>query len=257
MPHLHVLLTSRRASRFASWSRHALRCGLALTGLVAGAAGGAPEKAPIEPPPGAQVFEIAAHSVVNGVPMQIFGFISPQDVSQTLAWFKSRLGPTVAVNQVGVKQILGRPQGSAYLTVELESAQGGSKGTITVADWAQARAQAPAYQEEIHQLQERFGANARVLQHLESMDGPKRSNYIVVTNDQPVQLNASEARRWLERQGLRLERTLDVQGAENAGESAAGVTSFFRGPDKEAMVVATRDAQTASVVVINLVETAR
>jgi hypothetical protein len=239
----------------------ALCAGLACA--AEGVADPAAEVWPVEPPPDAQTFEVAAHAVVDGVPMRILGFVSAQGVQDNMAWFKAKLGSTAAVSQIGRRRVLGGPSGASYLTVELEpAASGGTRGTIALADWAQARATAREYQDTIHRLQDAFGERARVLQHTESVDGDKRSRYVVLTNDQPVQLNMSEARRWLEAQGLQLERSLDARAADveaptGRTDVAPGITSFFRGPGKQAIAVATQDPQMGAVVVINLVETAK
>lgn len=216
----------------------------------------------MEPPPGAQVFAIAAHSIVNGVPLRIIGFVCGQSVEQTLAWFKTKLGDNVSLSQVGAREILGRPSGLDYLTVELEpAAGGGTRGTVALADWPQAQAGARRYHDQIRRLQEVFGDRAQVLQHSESVDGAKHSRYIVLSNDQSARLNMSEARRWLEGQGLRLERSLesvapDAENSPGSTGAAPTVTSFFRGRGKQAMAVATQNPQLGGVIVINVVEAA-
>ncbi|HEX8887364.1 MAG TPA: hypothetical protein VF797_23035, partial [Noviherbaspirillum sp.] len=81
-------------------------------------------------PPGAQGFSLGGILSANGMPMQVQGFLSKQSATEIIAWFRASLGMPLVENHVGASTVLGRAQGSQYLTVQIEPAGSGSRGLI-------------------------------------------------------------------------------------------------------------------------------
>ena len=104
-------------------------CFLASGALLAAsaAASGWPE---VKLPPAVQRFDVGQHMTVNGLPMRVRGFLSPESPATLAAWFRASLGSPLVESRHNGKTILGRPQGAYYLTVQIEPAGSGTRGLV-------------------------------------------------------------------------------------------------------------------------------
>lgn len=208
----------------------------------------------IDLPRDAQAFDIAPNIRVNGVPMQLKGFISRANLKDCVAWFKGQQGGHVVMDETSGRTVIGRPFGQFYATVTLETVSGGTRGTLGVADWATAQREQAAFIRQTAPLRLALGEGTQLMQHTESVDEGKTAQHVVLVNAASVENNSRHLVEWLKRQGLALEDTLNANSAAaTEGMDSNSRTQFFRGPGKEAMVVLSRDAQGRSVVVLNLV----
>jgi hypothetical protein len=198
-------------------------------------------------PSDARPFEIATQASVNGLPMQLRGFISDSGPDQLLAWFRQRLGQPLVENVVGGKRVLGRAQGAHYITLQLEPAGHGTRGLIAVTALAGALAQRSATEMETARLLSGFPPGSRLLNHIVSSDAGKVSTYVVLTNGQDEALNLQRVKDVMRAGGLALERE------SGSDARVPGRTAFFKGRNREAVAIVYRDGAGQSAIVMNQV----
>jgi hypothetical protein len=198
-------------------------------------------------PEGVRAFEIAAQASVNGLPMQLRGFVSDSAPDQLLTWFRRRLGQPLVENVIGNKRLLGRAQGAYYITLQLESAGQGTRGLIAVTALAGALAQRAVTEVETARLLSGFPPGSRLLNRIVSSDAGKVSTYVVLTNAQDQELNVQRIKEMMRADGLTLERRID------SGAQASTSTVFFKGRNREAVAIVYRDGAGQSAIVMNQV----
>lgn len=195
-------------------------------------------------PPGAQGFSIGGAVIANGMPMQVQGFLSKQPATQVIAWFRNSLGMPLVENQVGASTVLGRAQGSHYLTVQVEPAGTGSRGLI-------ARTDLPAL---ITGREEEGSAQSRWLSRLPSglrlhsltrgHDGGRHFQYLVLGSPHGSGLSRDAISSLMQQDGYVLER--EVQGATPPSR-----TLYFRGAAQEATAIILSNPDGSSAIVLN------
>ena len=79
-------------------------------------------------------FAMGQAMTVDGLPMRLQGFVSPQPPSALVQEIRRSLGQPLVESSSGSKRILGRPEGRFYLTVQIEASGSGSKGVVATAD---------------------------------------------------------------------------------------------------------------------------
>jgi hypothetical protein len=196
-------------------------------------------------PAHARVFEIVTQASVNGLPMQLRGFLSDTAPEQLLTWFRQRMGQPLMESAIGNKRVLGRLQGAHYITLQLEPAGQGTRGLIAVTALASAYSQRAVTEAETARLLSGFPPGSRLLNHIVSSDAGKVSTYVLLTNGQDEASNLQSVKDMMRADGLALENEA-ISGA-----AAGARTAFFKGRNREAVAIVYRDAGGQSAIVMN------
>lgn len=199
-------------------------------------------------PPGAQGFSLGGTLSTNGMPMQVQGFLSKQSATEIIAWFRASLGMPLVENHVGASTVLGRAQGSQYLTVQIEPAGSGSRGLIAQADLPAMAAD----REEERTLQARWLSRLPSGMRLHSLtrghDAGRHYQYLVLDSPHSSSLSRTAISDLMQQDGYALER-------EVRAIAPPSQTLYFRGAGREATAVILAHADGSSGVVLNTVVT--
>jgi len=221
---------------------------------VAASAAPSPAWPELALPDHAQTFDVGEQLGFNGVPMRIRGFISDQPPQRVAEWFRRSLGEPLVESTLGAKQILGRPQGEFYLTVQLEAAGRGTRGIVAASHVKAALAHRDETRRFAQQWRDRLPAGSRVLSQTSSEDNGRVSSQLVFANGLPPQLNRDRLEATLRDDGLMLERDTEAGDAARMPIATAGSRLLlFKGPAKEATAVITRLQDGRTAVVLNTV----
>lgn len=197
-----------------------------------------------------RTFDIAAQVALNGAPMRLQGFVSPLPPTQLLEQFRQSLGPPLVESTLGPQRVLGRMQGEFYISVQIEPAGTGSRGTTAVTQLKPGLSQ-QARQDSAQWLA-RMTAGSRLLSDMASVDGKRQSRHLVFSNGEGELLNRDRLVSVLRTEGLALER-------EGAGEApgvkqeATGRALFFKGSGKEAIATIHHSDGGTTTLVLNLI----
>ena len=191
-------------------------------------------------PDNATPFDVGGEMNMGGLPMRIRGFVSPAPREDVAAWFRRSMGAPVVENQLGAQLVLGQARGDYYVTVQLDQTPTGTRGMVAVTNLKSAAERRETTLDATRRMLDRLPSGTRVVRDMASRDGRQLSHYVVLNNAVGEAVNRERITRYLQEDGLRLER-------------ARKNTLWFKGPGKEATVVLGRDPQGASVVVFNTV----
>lgn len=206
-------------------------------------------------PDSVQVFDAGQDVMLNGMPMQLRGFVSPEPMSRLLPALQRSLGEPLGINHLGDKVVLGRAEGTRFLTIQVERAGTGSRGAIAVADLQAAQGARDDSEQERRRWAEHLPSGSAVYSDMKSRDGPRQSRQLVYSNRQGEAFNRDRLQAMLEREGLRLEheRIVDGEAAPRSGSAVSGRVLFFGGMGKNGMATINREADGRVFVVLNLV----
>lgn len=182
-------------------------------------------------PPGSTLHDVGAPMVVNGMLVKAQGLSSPDSPSRVAAWFRARPGPPMTDNVLGTRRVLGRLVDGFFVTIQLEPFQGGTRGIIGISDLQSAARDRPAYESQLRDILDRLPQGSRMISHMASREGGVRSTQWLYANAGSPASNESHLKEMLKRDGMVLERRLDVT-ASGAGE--LGATLYFKGRGREA-----------------------
>lgn len=204
-----------------------------------------------------QLFPISSDSNANGVPMRMQGFTSSLPVAAVIQSVQESLGPPIVMNQIGKQIVLGRAVGAFYVTVQIETEGVGSRGVVATTDMQSAIDNKEFARLDKQRWLDQLPAGSRLVSHVKSSDGSKRSLQIVYTNEQNSLINADRLKTILAREGLGLERQSTADSASNAGTNRLeqGKVFFFKGVAKEAIATIHRKPDGQTVTVLNIVNT--
>lgn len=218
------------------------RLPMLLLSLVTGAAlaAGWPE---LPVPPGAQAVDVGQAMSINGLPVQVRGFLSPQPVSELTTWFHTRLGSPLVISHHAGKTILGQARDGYYLTVQLETGGSGTRGVTAQTDVRTMMASRNASLAAEARWQSRLPAGMRILSLVEARDGDRQSQHLVLQSREPLATNSDALIRLLGTERY-------TPGRSVASSSPPGLILHFHGPGREAMAVVTRgvDGTTSTVL---------
>lgn len=227
------------------WTAALLLCLFASGAGKAGANSAAwPE---IALPPEVSPFEVGEQLTVNGQPMRIRGFLAATSPERLAQWFRQRLGRPIVEDVVRGKHVLGQAQGEYYLTIQLERAGAGTRALVVLTHMTAALNNKTASDADRSRILAGFPIGSRLLNHVTSFDGGKASTYVVVANRYDEQLNVERLKEWLASDGMTVER--------DTGADAGGRSIFFRGAQREAVALVTRDPSGQTAIVMNTVST--
>jgi hypothetical protein len=187
-----------------------------------------------------QVFDIGQQITLNGSPMRLQGFVSPAAPEQLVELIRQSLGKPLVETTWGKQRILGRAQGDFYISVQIEQAAAGSRGTTAVTHLKATYESQEETQLQKEQWLSRLLPGSRLLSLMASRDGAKLSRHMVFANDHSESQNRDRLKNMLQEDGLAFERE-------------GGRALFFKGHDKEALATIHRDDGGRTTVVINVV----
>jgi hypothetical protein len=195
-----------------------------------------------------QVFDIGQQLTLNGSPMRLQGFVSPATPDQLVELFRQSMGKPLAETAWGKLRVLGRAQGDFYISVQIEAAGQGSRGTTAVTHLKAAYESREETQLQREQWLSRLLPGSRLLSLVTSQDGARLSRHMVFANDHGETLNRDRLKSMLREDGLSFERE-----GRPGNDASAGTTLFFKGDEKEALATIHRDSDGKTTVVLNVV----
>jgi hypothetical protein len=221
-------------------------CLFAMLWLLASVTTQAAQWPEVRLPASIRIFDIGAEMNASGLPMQARGFTSQQDVAHLVEQFRASLGAPLVENRMGARTILGREQGSHYLTVQLEPAGSGARGVIALSDLPAMAANRESERALRAGWLARLPAGLHILSLVTSRDGARRAQHIVLHSPHLPASNRDVLVAMLAQDGYGLQQV--ASSTEPPGE-----TLYFQAPGREATAVVTRNADGSSGIVLNLV----
>ncbi len=212
-------------------------------------------------PDGLETFAIGQQMTVNGLPMRLRGFVSPRAPADLLPALRSSLGQPLVEDRSGTGQVLGRAEGNYYITVRVEAAASGSRGTVAITGLGAARKDYPAHRNSTARWLDRLPAGSTIASDLSSEDGGRTAQHLVFVNRHGAARNRDALVALMKSDGYTLEREVASAAPASAGTVGAPVvagpsagvgTLYFTAPGREAMAVVARSGDTTSVV-LNIV----
>ena len=204
-----------------------------------------------------QLFPIGRDTTANGVSMRMQGFTSSLPVAAVIQAVQDSLGQPLVMNQLGKQIVLGRPVGAFYVTVQIEAEGLGSRGVVATTDMQAAIDNTELTRQDRQRWLDQLPAGSRLMSHVKSSDGPKRSVQIVYANEQGSSVNVDRLKTILAREGLSPEREGTADNAANSGTNMfeQGKVIFFKGVAKEAIATVHRQPDGQTFTVLNIINT--
>ena len=189
--------------------------------------------------------------------MRMQGFTSSLPVAAVIQNVQESLGQPLVINQIGKQIVIGRAVGAFYVTVQIEADGVGSRGVVAVTDMQSAIDNKEFARSDKQRWLDQLPAGSRLVSHVKSSDGLKRSVQIVYTNEQNGLVNADRLKTILAREGLGFEGDSTAENAANAGTNTfdQGKVFFFKGVAKEAIATIHRKPDGHTFTVLNIVNT--
>lgn len=191
-------------------------------------------------------FDVGSEITHNGLPMRLQGFVSAVPPERLAEQFRRNLGEPLVENRVGAQRVLGRMQGEFYVSVQIEPAGQGSRGTTAVTHLKAARDNEDEVRRQRERWSSRFLPGSRLLSQTASRDGARLATHLVFSNTHGEAQNRDGLAALMQGEGLALER-------EGQAEGEAGRVLFFKGQGKEAVATLHRDGNGRTTVVLNVV----
>lgn len=219
------------------------------TGMTAAVAATTPWPE-VPDPPKATVEWVAKDSVINGLPSRIEKFESQLSMEEVLAyyrtfWAKSPSGKP-RENKTGEWHTLSTLHGPFQIALQVQpKGKQGSFGLISVANFGEAN-------KDFYPKSMPKWSDAKVLQVMESDDGPKHSQYVVVASRESLDFNIRRSREEWQRRGFNLVRESKPDPA-----NPSWVASFDKEGAQLDVTVARSDRYRATTVTTNLVTPAK
>lgn len=200
-------------------------------------------------PPKAQSEWVAQDAVINGLPSRIESFDSQVSAAEVLAyyrahWAHSREGAAREA-QMGGWKTMTTLQGPFQIVLQVQpkpDPKRGSLGLISVANFGEARKD--FYPKNFPQW-----SDSRVMQVMESVDGPMRSQYVVLSSREGVDFNVRRTRDEWQRRGFTLLRETPMPTADQP----TWVASFQRGGEQLDVTIGRQAKAGRTTVTSNLV----
>jgi hypothetical protein len=191
-----------------------------------------------------RAFDIAQSITLNAMPMRLQGFVSSMPADKLVELFRQGMGSPLVESRLGAQRILGRMQGEFYVSVQIEPAGHGSRGTTAVTHLKAALDGREAALREREELTSRLLPGSRVLSETNSRDGAKLSRHLVFVNDYGESSNREQLKKLLQQDGLALQwegRPGDAlffkSGAMQGAEPKEAIATIHQGDDGRTTVV--------------------
>lgn len=204
-------------------------------------------------PPGATHVDLGERLEVNGMPMNIRGFVTTHPPREVAQWFRRELGQPLVENTLDQALILGRQQGDHYLTVRLEAAGDGTRGLVAVSALTAARDTHAANRAATERWSARLPAGSQLITQVSANDRGRVARQVVFVNAHSPTLNAGRLTALLAADGFNIERETAADRPADHTVPTGGRVLYFRGTGKEAMATLFRDPSGKTVVVLDTV----
>ena len=194
-------------------------------------------------PDDVRLFPIGEQLIVDGMPMQLRGFLSDRSPAQLIETWRRSLGPAVVENTVGTTRVLGKNENRFYITVQIRAAGAGSQGTVAITDLGAFAQSHDARRSSTAQLLDRLPSGSTITSQLASKEGNTSTRHIVVVNTHSEALNRDAVMSMMTADGFALEKeiTPDPVDARNlSGPISTAKPLFFKAKNKEAVAMITR-----------------
>jgi hypothetical protein len=189
-------------------------------------------------PERAQPFDVGGRMVIQGVPTDVAGFVSPQPPAVVAAWVKARWPGLHADDRAGHRRVLGRLAGDRYLTLQIEPAPGGGTrglwASVPVREALRVQASGGDRRTPSHPLP----IGSQPVAALEAVDAGARVRTHVVRNRLDVATNADHLSQRLAADGLVLEHRTVLA---DASRQAQGEWMQFAGQGRQASALIHRE----------------
>lgn len=216
-----------------------LRALLALSLLLAAGQAAAWPAVPL--PEHSQGEWVTRHMNYNGLDMRASRFVTAQGLDQVRQFYKGLWGDQHVENDILGKTVLGRAEGTHFITVELKPLGGGTEGMIGVLEMVEGKVD--------FTIGEGFATpeGSEIYNDIRYLDGPKPVRVLGLNNGHSPFVNQQFYHRQLKMQGWR------ALSDPNACRSAATacIASFER-RDQTMTLVISRGAAGASQVVATI-----
>lgn len=202
-------------------------------------------------PPKATVEWVARDAVINGLPSRISKFESELSMAEVQAyyrtfWAKAPSGPP-RERKVGDWYTMSTLHGPFQIALQVQAKpKQGSFGVISIGNFGEAN------RDFVPRNMPKW-PDAKLMQVMESTDGPKRSQYVVVSSRESVDFNVRRARDEWQRRGYTLVR----ESKTEQGSQSAWVASFDKAGESLDVTVARSERTRTTTVTTNLVTAAR
>ena len=198
-----------------------------------------------------ETYAIGEQITVNGMPMRLQGFKSPLPPQALVQALRKSLGQPLIEDRRGEHQVLGRAEGSYYMTILVEAAGTGSCGTVAITDLDGLARNQEQQRSTIARWRDRLPAGSTVSSDMVSQDGGKAAHHMVIVNAHSAAYNRDALTNLMTSDGYVLERET---GADDAGrtslpyEFGEARTLHFKASGKEALAVITRRGEKSTII---------
>jgi hypothetical protein len=196
-------------------------------------------------PPGAQTFDVGRQLLVNGLPMQVRGFLSHEPAARLVDWFRASLGSPLLEDRRGLTTILGRAEGAYYLTVQIEPAGSGARGLVALTDVPGMMAGRSEARAQEARLQALLPAGMRILSLVRAFDDGRMSEHLVLESAESLAAARQALIRVFRHDGY-------TPGRVVASAAPPGATLYFQAPGREAMAILTRSDDRLTGIVLSI-----
>lgn len=204
----------------------------------------------------AKVFEIGERIAVNGIPLQLQGFVSARKPEQVAFWFRQTLGKPLVENKLGDSLVLGRAQGERYLTVQLEPAGTGTRGLITINDLEKGYKRHSETDTILEHWLSHLPTGSRSIGRMTSEDNGKIEEYLIFSNGQGIDINVDRLMKLMGNDGYLLQHQVTVEGKRHFrsdSESNSGKFLLFRRSGREAIAIIFQNKSVGTAIVISAI----
>lgn len=206
--------------------------------LVSGAAGAWP-KVPL--PEGSTGEAVSEHMSFNGMDMRASTFRTPLKLDDVVAFYARAWGKQHNVTKHEQSTIVGHPEGNYFVTVELTSSGGGTKGTIGIIK-APDKGESPELGKGLYRP-----AGTEVLSDIVHNDTPSRSRTVVMRNRLSPYINQQHYSRRMGGDGWR-----ETVSGRCMPASPECVVRYERGSGDRMAMTLSREAGRDTAIVVNI-----
>jgi hypothetical protein len=208
-------------------------------------------------PKSLQLFSAGQNVVMNGLPMRMHVFVSTQSPAALSRSVEQSLGKPLVVNKLGEQIVLGRAQGSHFISIQIEPTSGGSRGVVAVSDLKTALSNKDVTAQEKSYWLQQLPVGTTLSSHIKSLDGLKQSQQLIYSNALDESFNRDRLNTILKADGMVFEREtlVDEQAYKKTATAVQGRVLFFKGTNKEAMATMHRQPDGQTITVLNIINT--
>lgn len=195
--------------------------------------------------PAAMSQTVAKMMRIRGTPTSACRFEADAPIEEVLAFYRQQFGVARVENRFNDIQIIARPHGDHWQTVQL---RGNARRTQVLVSSANLRQGLAALNQPIGQP---LPGGSRVISDIETEDPPgKHARVLAILNTNSVESNLNFLTTSLTERGYQVDRRLKAGKSENDGASV-----WLSGPGKDVVIVAKPQKNGQTAVVMNFVQT--